>query len=99
MATPQKPPSVQDTLLNQLLAAKLPVQVYLMNGIRLAGLMHSHDQYVITITSNGAQQMVYKHAISSISLATNEARVPRLNSVEHRASGKRTISLPITSEI
>jgi len=56
---------LQDTFLNTLRKEKTPVSIYLMNGIKLQGLVDSFDQYVIMLRSN-VVQMIYKHAISTI---------------------------------
>lgn len=56
---------LQDTFLNSLRKEKTPVSIYLMNGIKLQGLVDSFDQYVIMLRSN-VIQMIYKHAISTI---------------------------------
>ena len=56
---------LQDPYLNELRKEKISVSVFLVNGIKLQGLIVSFDQYVILLKSN-VTQMVYKHAISTI---------------------------------
>lgn len=60
--------SIQDQLLGQLIAARVPVDCYLTNGIRLSGSVVGHDRFTVSITSSrdGAPQMVNKGAISTI---------------------------------
>ena len=62
--------SLQDPFLNALRKDKTPVSVYLVNGIKLQGKIDSFDQFVVLL-SNGVNQMVYKHAISTIVPARN----------------------------
>jgi host factor-I protein len=57
--------SLQDPFLNTLRKEKIPVSIYLVNGIKLQGLIESFDQFVVLL-KNSISQMVYKHAISTI---------------------------------
>ncbi len=57
--------NLQDPFLNVLRKEHIPVSVYLVNGIKLQGRIDSFDQYVV-ILKNSINQMVYKHAISTI---------------------------------
>lgn len=60
-----KGPSLQDPFLNTLRKEKIPVSIYLVNGIKLQGLVESFDQFVVLL-KNTVSQMVYKHAISTV---------------------------------
>lgn len=60
-----KGPSLQDPFLNSLRKEKIPVSIYLVNGIKLQGMIESFDQFVVLL-KNTVSQMVYKHAISTI---------------------------------
>jgi host factor-I protein len=60
-----KGPSLQDPFLNTLRKEKIPVSIYLVNGIKLQGLIESFDQFVVLL-KNTVSQMVYKHAISTV---------------------------------
>ena len=60
-----KGPSLQDPFLNSLRKEKIPVSIYLVNGIKLQGVIESFDQFVVLL-KNTVSQMVYKHAISTI---------------------------------
>lgn len=57
--------SLQDPFLNTLRRERIPVFVYLVNGIKLQGTIESFDQFVIVLR-NTVNQMVYKHAISTV---------------------------------
>lgn len=57
--------SVQDPYLNALRRERVPVSVYLVNGIKLQGKIESFDQFVVLLR-NSVSQMVYKHAISTV---------------------------------
>lgn len=57
--------SLQDPYLNTLRKERVPVSIFLVNGIKLQGQIDSFDQFVIVL-KNTVSQMVYKHAISTI---------------------------------
>ena len=56
---------LQDPFLNALRKERVPVSIYLVNGIKLQGQIDSFDQFVVLL-KNSVNQMVYKHAISTI---------------------------------
>ncbi|WP_107334295.1 RNA chaperone Hfq [Klebsiella pneumoniae] len=57
--------SLQDPFLNALRRERVPVSIYLVNGIKLQGQIESFDQFV-SLLKNTVSQMVYKHAISTV---------------------------------
>lgn len=57
--------SLQEPFLNTLRRDKIPVSIYLINGIKLQGQIESFDQFVILL-KNSVSQMVYKHAVSTV---------------------------------
>jgi host factor-I protein len=57
--------SLQDPFLNALRKERVPVSIYLVNGIKLQGQIDSFDQFVVLL-KNTVSQMVYKHAISTV---------------------------------
>lgn len=69
-----KSQSLQDPYLNALRKERIPVSVYLVNGIKLQGQIESFDAFVLLLRNN-ISQMVYKHAISTIVPARN-VRIP-----------------------
>lgn len=62
--------ALQDPFLNALRKERIPVSIYLVNGIKLQGQIESFDQFVVLLR-NSVNQMVYKHAISTIVPARN----------------------------
>jgi host factor-I protein len=66
--------SLQDPILNALRKERIPVSIYLVNGIKLQGQIDSFDQFVVLLR-NSVSQMVYKHAISTVVPARN-VRLP-----------------------
>ena len=57
--------ALQDPYLNALRKERVPVSIYLVNGIKLQGQVESFDQFVVLLR-NSVSQMVYKHAISTV---------------------------------
>lgn len=66
--------TLQDPYLNALRKERIPVSIYLVNGIKLQGQIESFDQFVVLL-KNTISQMVYKHAISTVVPARN-VRIP-----------------------
>jgi len=58
--------ALQDDLLNEIIDDKVPVTVFLMNGFQIRGTVADHDDAVVVLETEGKQQIVYKHAISTI---------------------------------
>jgi host factor-I protein len=77
--------SLQEPFLNALRKEKVPVAIYLVNGIKLQGEVESFDQYVVMLRNNICQ-MVYKHAISTIVPAKSLPPMPMLDDEKTEAS-------------
>ena len=67
----QKSQNLQDTFLNQARRERVAVTVFFMNGFQLRGVVRGFDSFVVFVDSDGRQQMIYKHAISTIAPARN----------------------------
>ena len=70
----QKGAQLQDPFLNILRKERIPVAIYLVNGIKLQGQIESFDQFVVLLR-NSVNQMIYKHAISTI-VPSRSVRIP-----------------------
>lgn len=57
---------LQDFFLNQIRKEGIPVTIYLINGFQLKGTLRGFDNFTVILESEGKQQMVYKHAISTV---------------------------------
>ena len=62
----QKTINLQDGFLNSVRRDKSPVTVFLVNGFQLRGVVRGFDSFVVLLDSEGKQQMIYKHAISTM---------------------------------
>ena len=81
--TQQRGTALQDPFLNTLRKERIPVSVFLVNGIKLQGQVDSFDQFVIVLR-NTVNQMIYKHAISTIVPARAVRLAPESEEKEDR---------------
>ena len=58
--------NLQDAILREVVKDKVPVTLFLMNGFQLRGTITGFDSFVVVLVSDGKQQMIYKHAISTL---------------------------------
>lgn len=58
--------ALQEAILNEVRRDHVPVTLFLMNGFQLRGVITGFDSFVVVLLSEGKQQMIYKHAISTL---------------------------------
>lgn len=58
--------NLQDVFLNQARKEKIPVTVYITNGFQFKGMVRGFDSYIVILDTDGKQNLIYKHAISTI---------------------------------
>ena len=58
--------NLQDAILNEVRRDRVPVTLFLMNGFQLRGIVTGYDSFVVVLVTEGKQQMIYKHAISTL---------------------------------
>lgn len=61
-----KKQNLQDTFLNQVRKSKTPVTIFLVNGVKLQGVVSWFDNFCVLLKRDGHAQLVYKHAISTV---------------------------------
>jgi host factor-I protein len=61
--------NIQDSFLNTARKDKAPITIYLMSGVKLTGRIRSFDKYSVVLESNNQEQLIFKHAISTVVLA------------------------------
>lgn len=66
--------NLQDVFLNQVRKDKITLVVYLTNGFQLKGIVRGFDNFIVILEAEGKQQMIYKHAISTI-IPSKEVRL------------------------
>ena len=75
--------NLQDSILKEVVRDRIPVTMFLMNGFQLRGFLTGFDSFVVVLVSDGKQQMIYKHAISTL------APMKPLKAAATTASAKR----------
>ena len=63
--------NLQDMFLNQARKSSMTLTIFLMNGFQLRGVVTGFDSFTVVVNSDGKQQLIYKHAISTISPVAN----------------------------
>ena len=58
--------TLQDAVLREVRRDRVPVTMFLKNGFQLRGLITGYDSFVVVLVTDGKQQMIYKHAISTL---------------------------------
>ena len=58
--------NLQDAILSEVRRDRVPVTLFLMNGFQLRGVVTGFDSFVVLLVTDGKQQMIYKHAISTL---------------------------------
>ena len=69
--------NLQDAILKEVRKDRVPVTLFLMNGFQLRGVIAGYDSFVVVLVTDGKQQMIYKHAIST------QAPMKTLKSAQH----------------
>ena len=58
--------NIQDSFLNSARKEKVPITIYLLSGVKLTGRIRSFDKYSVVLDANGQEQLIFKHAISTL---------------------------------
>ena len=58
--------NLQEAILKEVIRDRVPLTLFLMNGFQLRGIITGFDSFVVVLVSDGKQQMIYKHAISTL---------------------------------
>ena len=66
LAQMQKTQNLQDTFLNQMRRDRAVITVFLMNGFQFRGVVKGFDAFTVVLDTDGKQQLIYKHAISTL---------------------------------
>lgn len=78
--------NLQDLFLNQARKEKIAITIFLMNGVQLKGRVKGFDSYIIILENEGKQQMIYKHAVSTIIPNTNINLINSNNNIKNSSA-------------
>jgi host factor-I protein len=71
------PQNIQDLYLNTMRRDKVPVTIFLLGGVRLLGKIRGFDKYSVVLEANNQDQLIFKHAISTITTAKGPSSTPQ----------------------
>src|SRR5579864_4754705 len=92
--------NIQDSFLNTARKERASITIYLLSGVKLTGRIRSFDKYSVVLEANGQEQLIFKHAISTVVMgrtsATHGAHVvhPGAAHAEAKAAGTGTAPSP-----
>jgi host factor-I protein len=87
--------NIQDTFLNTVRKDKSPITIYLVSGVKLTGKIRSFDKYSVLLENNSQEQLIFKHAISTVVSGRTAAHEMRVDSKQHAvASGTPAMHAP-----
>lgn len=89
------PQNIQDAFLNTVRREKTPVMIYLVNGAKLTGRIRSFDKFSVLLEAGSTEQLIFKHAISTISLSkrgSGDLRQPNAMDVPGGEPGHQPVS-------
>jgi host factor-I protein len=79
--------NIQDSFLNTARKERLTITIYLLSGVKLTGRIRSFDKYSVVLEANGQEQLIFKHAISTIVMGRTMAHGAHLAHPEAKVAG------------
>jgi host factor-I protein len=70
--------NIQDSFLNTARKERLSITIYLLSGVKLTGRIRSFDKYSVVLEANGQEQLIFKHAISTVVMGRTMPHAPHL---------------------
>ena len=87
--------NIQDSFLNTARKERLSITIYLLSGVKLTGRIRSFDKYSVVLEANGQEQLIFKHAISTIVMGRTVSHGAHLAHPEAKAgAGTATVPAP-----
>jgi host factor-I protein len=84
--------NIQDSFLNTARKERLNITIYLLSGVKLTGRIRSFDKYSVVLEANGQEQLIFKHAISTVVMGRTGSYVAHLAHPEAKAATTPTAS-------
>jgi host factor-I protein len=78
--------NIQDSFLNTARKERLNITIYLLSGVKLTGRIRSFDKYSVVLEANGQEQLIFKHAISTVVIGRTAAHGAHLAHPEAKAA-------------
>jgi host factor-I protein len=83
--------NIQDSFLNTARKERVSITIYLLSGVKLTGRIRSFDKYSVVLEANGQEQLIFKHAISTVVMGRVAAHGPHVAPAE-KAAGAGTVA-------
>ncbi|HTP36062.1 MAG TPA: RNA chaperone Hfq [Candidatus Acidoferrales bacterium] len=91
--------NIQDSFLNNARKDKVVLTIYLMSGVKLSGRIKSFDKYSLVLETNNQEQLIFKHAISTVvTQKTSHSYSGNSQAGAHAAPGSSTPGTPVPTE-
>lgn len=74
--------NIQDQALENFKSEKTEVTIFFLNGFQMKGVVENYDKYVVSLNSQGKQNLIYKHAISTFTVDNESSEATEVNSEE-----------------
>lgn len=84
--------NIQDSFLNTARKDKAPITIYLLSGVKLTGRIRSFDKYSVVLETNNQEQLIFKHAISTVVLSKGHHAAPPMG--ERHGVASQTTATP-----
>jgi host factor-I protein len=79
--------NIQDSFLNTARKERLSITIYLLSGVKLTGRIRSFDKYSVVLEANGQEQLIFKHAISTVVMGRTGSHVAHMAHPDAKAAG------------
>jgi host factor-I protein len=86
--------NIQDTFLNTVRKDKTPITIYLVSGVKLTGKIRSFDKYSVLLENNSQEQLIFKHAISTVVSNRSVLHSEHRPSTMHSSLGPSPVNTP-----
>jgi host factor-I protein len=86
--------NIQDTFLNTVRKDKTPITIYLVSGVKLTGRIRSFDKYSVLLENNSQEQLIFKHAISTVVSNRSVLHSEHRSSANQSAMGPTPVQMP-----
>ena len=78
--------NIQDSFLNTARKERMSITIYLLSGVKLTGRIRSFDKYSVVLEANGQEQLIFKHAISTVVMGRSAPHSPHLAHTEAKSA-------------
>ena len=86
--------NIQDTFLNTVRKDKTPITIYLVSGVKLTGKIRSFDKYSVLLENNSQEQLIFKHAISTVVSNRSVLHAEHRPAAVHSGLGPSPVTTP-----